>query len=117
LIEHYCSAKKESYVFWLNQNPNCGDHDCAPIEKESCCSNEETTACCQNFNHFAKLVADYLSTHHDVKHTTCPIFEVEHFNTEYCCSQNYECHFLSDFSDDVGLSKHLQIKQITELLL
>jgi hypothetical protein len=110
--------QEKSYVFFFNQDPDCDDHKCAPKpDEEACCTHEHTTDCCQNINHFAKLIADYLSTHHDVKHTTCPIFYAEHLFIENCCPQNCECRFLDNFLDDVGLLKHLLIKQKTELLL
>jgi len=118
LVEHYCSAKGKSYIFLFTQDPDCEDHKCAPKgEEQACCTHEHTTDCCQNFNHFTKLDADYFSTHHDVKITDCPVFYIEHLNTENltcskCCS--FHC---CDFWSDVGKSLHLLIKQVTELLL
>ncbi|MCL2681880.1 MAG: hypothetical protein FWE63_00165 [Bacteroidales bacterium] len=118
LVEHYCSYQKESYVYWFVQNPDCSDHTCAPVEKESCCSHEETTACCQNFNKFFKLVADYFSTHNDVKTANYPIFHVEHlFNAENLACPNCRSLHCCGFSSDVGISNHLLIKQTTEFLL
>jgi hypothetical protein len=118
LVEHYCSSQEKSYVFFFNQNPDCDDHKCSekPVE-QTCCEHEHTTDCCENFNKFLKLDLDYFSSHHDIKNTDCPIFYVKHFNTENCCPLNCECRFFSNFSDDVGISKHLLIKQKTELLL
>ena len=119
LVEHYCSNQNKSYVFWLTSEPDCEDHKCAekPVE-QTCCEHEHTTDCCQNINHFAKLDADYFSTFYDVKHTSCPVFYVEHlFDNENLCHSNCECHFNHDFSDEVGLLEQLLIKQITELLL
>jgi len=118
LVEHYCSSQGKSYIFLFTQNPDCEDHKCAEKpEEQTCCTHEHTTDCCQNFNHFAKLVADYFSTTNDVKTEKCPIFYVDYLNTEClvcpnCCSAN-----CCDFERDVGISTHLLIKQVTELLL
>jgi len=118
LVEHYCSAKGKSYIFLFTQDPGCEDHRCAPKpDEEACCSHEDTTDCCQNFNHFKKLVADYFSTQYDTKIIDCPVFYVEYLSAGYlicskCCS--FQC---CDFLNDVGKSQQLLIKRTTEFLL
>ena len=118
LVEHYCSLKDKSFVFWFDQNPTCADHRCAPkADAEACCKHECSPDCCQNFNLFIKL-DEYLLAHHDVKNISCPIFIVNRsFNIENLCHSSCECRFSDGFSDDIGLPKHLLIKRITELLL
>jgi hypothetical protein len=114
LVEHYCSHQKKSYVFLFTQNPNCNDHN---AEKHSCCSHEETTDCCQNFNKFFKLIADYFSSHSDTN-TDCPVFTVEHsFNISKATLSALSVLQVCAYSKNVGLPERLLIKQTTELLL
>ena len=119
LVEHYCSAQEKSFLFLFSQDPDCEDHKCGQkVEEQACCVHEHTTDCCQNFNIFLKLVADYFSTHHDAKSTNCPMFIVERsFGLENLCCPSCYCHFSSDFSDDVGPLEQLLTKRTTELLL
>jgi hypothetical protein len=114
LVEHYCSHQKKSYVFLFTQNPNCDDHN---TERQSCCSYEETTGCCQNFSKFFKLIADYFSSQSDTE-IDCPVFCVEHsFNTSKTALLALPIQRVCAFPEDVGLPEQLLIKQTTELLL
>jgi len=119
LVEHYCSFKEVSFVFFFDQNPTCEDHGCSSkTQEDACCTHEHTPECCKNLNKFLKLEVDYLTTQHDVKNINCPIFIVERpFNIENRCHTNCECHFLYDLSEDVGPLKQLLFKRTTELLL
>ena len=120
LVEHYCSFKEKSFVFFFDQNPSCEDHGCNSnnTDDEDCCTHKHTPDCCQNLNKFLKLEADYLTAHSDVKIMSCPMFIVERlFNAENRCCLSCECLSLYNFSENVGPLKQLLVKQTTELLL
>jgi len=117
LVEHYCSSQNKSFIFWLNQNPDCRTAPCSKVDKGLCCADEKTSDCCKNINRYVKLAVDYFSSQNDTD-LDCPIVECRR-GCSYCGTffVALSTSKIYNFPEDFGLPEQLLIKQTTELLL